>query len=405
MDIRKILEIDEIYDLQKKLAEIMPHKHLREEYFDRIIANGADIKRDFIRDIYQEEAAQRKPLKQDYTPSSLCDLFFHIANPDKNELFLDECAGTGSLAIAFISNGCQNCVCVEKSSTVFIMLLFNLTIRNISGYAIRQDILTGSVAEIFRLTRGDKYSDIQKTDILPENRFLTAVSNPPYSLGWSGTPDIRTEGWGTPPKSKADYMFVLDIMHRLGNRGSAYVLLPHGVLFRNNTEALIRQQLVCSGYLNAVIGLPDNMFMNTQILVVMLCLSKIKSNDVWIADFSRYAVRQGKVNVLENEKIHEIAEACHKRQYIQKTARRVSLEEIRENEFNLNIPRYIDTFEPEELPDVRELVKSILDTDREIRETEIKIARMMQELTGEDYRNIFGEVMQLWNSADTAGRE
>ena len=147
------------------------------------------------------------------------------------------------------------------------------------------------------------------------------------------------------------------------------------------------------------------MFMNTQIPVVMLCLSKIKSNDVWIADFSRYAVRQGKVNVLENEKIHEIAEACHKRQYIQKTARRVSLEEIRENEFNLNIPRYIDTFEPEELPDVRELVKSILDTDREIRETEIKIARMMQALTGEDYRNIFGEVMQLWNSADTAGRE
>ena len=119
----------------------MNNKEAREQYFHKIVNAGLDLKTDFIRDMYQEEAAQRKQLKQDYTPDCLCNLFYQTAT-EPHEI-LDECAGTGSLAIEYINHGVDEITCIEKSKTVFPLLLMNMAIRNVSGYVVRGDIVEG----------------------------------------------------------------------------------------------------------------------------------------------------------------------------------------------------------------------------------------------------------------------
>lgn len=393
-DIKQALGITEIYELNRKLSEILPDKTARERYFDEVAAAGVDLKTDFIRDIYQEEASQRKQLKQDYTPDSLCELFYELS--EHKAAVLDECAGTGSLAISYVAHGTNTVTCIEKSETVFPLLMFNLAIRNISGYLVKEDITTRTATEIYRLESGEKFSDIQEcTEYRRQSR--TIISNPPYSLVWNGMPDARMEGYGIPPKSKADYLFVLDILDRLPEDGEAYILLPHGVLFRGNQEGEIRQQLIERGYIHGIIGLPDNMFLNTGIPTVMLCIRKQPADSIYIMDATSYALKEGKVNKLSAASVQNIAESYKKKTEIPKVARIVSRAEIENNGYNLNITRYIDTSEPEVLPDLKELVSDILQTDQEIRKTEQELAGMMRELTGGSYQNDIAEVIKLWS--------
>lgn len=394
MDVRSALGITEIYELHQKLSNILLDKQAREMYFNSITESGIDLKTDFIRDLYQEEAAQRKQLKQDYTPDCLCDLFYELS--DSPQMILDECAGTGSLAISFISRGIKEVICIERSETVFPLLMFNMAIRNVTGWLIKEDITTRNVFDAYRLSSGDRYSDIEQASP-PWQQMQTVISNPPYSLTWSGVTDSRCEGYGVPPKSKADYLFVLDILDRLGENGKAFVLLPHGVLFRGNQEGEIRQKLIQNGYIHGIIGLPGDMFLNTSIPTVMLCLRKQKRDGVYIMDATSYARKEGKVNKLEPAAVTEIVRSYKERREIAKTARVVSLDEIETNGYNLNIPRYIDTSEPEVLPDLKELVSDILQTDQEIRKTEQELAGMMRELTGGSYQNDIAEVIKLWS--------
>lgn len=394
MDVRAALGITEMYELHQKLSNILSDKQAREMYFNSITESGIDLKTDFIRDLYQEEAAQRKQLKQDYTPDCLCDLFYELS--DSPRMILDECAGTGSLAISFISHGIKEVICIERSETVFPLLMFNMAIRNVTGWLIKEDVTTRNVLDAYRLVSGDRYSDIEQAS--PSwQQMQTVISNPPYSLTWSGVPDSRCEGHGTPPKSKADYLFVLDILDRLDENGEAFVLLPHGVLFRGNQEGEIRQKLIQNGYIHGIIGLPGDMFLNTSIPTVMLCLRKQKCDGVYIMDATSFAKKEGKVNKLEPAAVTEIARSYKERREIPKTARVVTTNEIETNGYNLNIPRYIDTSEPEVLPDLKELVSDILQTDQEIRKTEQELAGMMRELTGGSYQNDIVEVIKLWS--------
>lgn len=387
--------IEEIYELTKKLQTILFDKAERESYFDKIISSGIDLKTDFIRDIYQEEAAQRKQLKQDYTPNCLCNLFYELAQEPVE--ILDECAGTGSLAIAYIANGIKKVTCIEKSKTVFPILLFNMAIRNVTGYVILGDITDRKITEVHKLEEGDKYSEITKTKEVPEYEYKTIISNPPYSMAWSGIPDERFFGYEIPPKSKADYLFVLDIISRIKDDGEAFVLLPHGVLFRGNQEGEIRKKLVWEGYIHGIIGLPDNMFLNTSIPTVMMCISKRKQDGIYVMDATKYAIKGKKTNTLPEDAIIEIAQNYKKKNQIEKVARLVPLQEIERNGYNLNIPRYIDTFEKEEIPDIREIVSDILQTDAQIRDTERKLAGMMKEIVGENYQTDIAEVLKLWS--------
>lgn len=395
MEIKEILGIKEMYEFHKKLSSTLFNEDEKEKYFDKILNSGIDINTDFIRDLYQMEASQRKSLKQDYTPDSLCALFYALSS--QHGTILDECSGTGSLAIKFIANGVKKVVCIETSETVLPLLLFNMSIRNIEGYVIKEDITTQVISTIYELKQGRKYSSISISENILQLKVGTIISNPPYSLPWSGIPDERTEGYPVPPKSKADYLFVLDIMSRLNDEGEAFVLLPHGVLFRGGTEGEIRKKLISEGKLKAIIGLPDKMFLNTDIPTAMLCLSHKKSNGIYVMDATGYATKSGKTNKLAPEAVAEIAENYKQQKDIEKVARLVSLQEIEKNDFNLNIPRYIDTYEPEELPDIKELVSGILKIDDEIRETEKVLSEMMGELVGENYQNDIGELRRLWS--------
>ena len=148
MDIREILGISEMYEFIRYLKDIIFDKQRREEYFNKIIED-IDLRTDFIRDVFQAEAAQRKQMKQDYTPDCICNLFYELSTTPA--AVLDECAGTGSLAISYIANGVKNVICIEKSETVFPLLLFNMSIRNVTGWVIKEDITTRELLEAYRL--------------------------------------------------------------------------------------------------------------------------------------------------------------------------------------------------------------------------------------------------------------
>lgn len=139
------------------------------------------------------------------------------------------------------------------------------------------------------------------------------------------------------------------------------------------------------------------MFLNTCIPTVMLCIRKQPADSIYIMDATSYALKEGKVNKLSAASVQNIAESYKKKTEIPKVARIVSRAEIENNGYNLNIPRYIDTSEPEVLPDLKELVSDVLQTDQEIRKTEQELAGMMRELTGGSYQNDIAEVIKLWS--------
>lgn len=150
-------------------------------------------------------------------------------------------------------------------------------------------------------------------------------------------------------------------------------------------------------YIHGIIGLPDNMFLNTSIPTVMICLKKADTESVYIMDATKYATKKAKVNELDGEAVHEIARNYKNRIEKAKTSRLVSIEEIQANQYNLNIPRYIDTTEPEEQVDIRKLTAQMQETDAEIRKTEQELAGMMRQLVGDGYQSDIAEVLKLWS--------
>lgn len=250
------------------------------------------------------------------------------------------------------------------------------------------------------MNSGVKYSEIKKDDKFEPIQINTIISNPPYSLQWSGLPDDRMIEFDIPPKSKADYLFILDMLYKLEFEGQMYVLLPHGVLFRGGSEQKIRKKLIDKGYLRAIIGLPGNLFMNTPIPTVLMHLVKKEREygEVFIMDASKLYKKQGKVNNITDEQLTVIADSFKNKQVKEKLCRVVPYEEIRLNDYNLNIPRYIDTYEQEAAPDLKEVVRNIIEIDNEIKQTEHKLSEMMKEIVGGNYQQEVSEVLKLWRS-------
>lgn len=393
--IKDILGIKEVYEFREKILDVIFEDQKKQNYYDNILSKGVDLKKDFIRDLFQEEAAARKSFKQDYTPDCLCQLFFKLAN--FGGCVYDECAGTGSLLIPFINAGARRVTACEVSDAVIPLLLFNLSIRNVTGTVLQEDVTTGDLFKAYRLTAGERYSDVEVVLDVSKDEQPLIVSNPPYSLPWSGQADARLDGFAVPPKSKADYLFLIDIIQKLQTGGEALVLFPHGVLFRGQSEGHIRQQLIESGYLKAIIGLPKDMFMNTGIPTVLLHVKKDHSEDgIYVADASGFGEKVGKQNVLSDEKIREISDLFRVRATKKKVARLVPISEIVENNYNLNIPRYIDTYEPEVLPPLKDIAGELVKLEGEIRETEKELAGIMEDLVGNDYQNDVKELLDLW---------
>lgn len=222
-----------------------------------------------------------------------------------------------------------------------------------------------------------------------DKKFDVIVANPPFSLPWKsdGDPvlasDDRFSEYGKlAPKNKADYAFVAHMIYHLEDNGVMAVVLPHGVLFRGGAEGIIRKHIVDNqNYLDAVIGLPSNLFFGVSIPATILILKKNRENeDILFIDASKEFEKGKNQNNLSDENIKKIFETYTERKEIEKYSHLASLEEIRENDFNLNIPRYVDSFEEEEEIEIKDVSEELKELQKEEKEIKNKIASFCEEL-------------------------
>ncbi|MEP0480901.1 MAG: type I restriction-modification system subunit M, partial [Nonlabens sp.] len=221
-----------------------------------------------------------------------------------------------------------------------------------------------------------------------DKRFEAIVANPPFSANWSSSPlfmsDDRFSDYGKlAPKSKADFAFVQHMIHQLDDNGTMATVLPHGVLFRGAAEGHIRKFLIEEkNYLDAVIGLPANIFYGTSIPTCILVLKKQREHagNILFIDASAHFEKVKTQNVLQDAHINEIIETYRTRVTKDKYSYIATLDEVKENDYNLNIPRYVDTFEEEEPVDITAVAKSIKQLDQDMQQTDEVIAGFCNEL-------------------------
>lgn len=218
--------------------------------------------------------------------------------------------------------------------------------------------------------------------------FDAVMANPPYSLKWNienRDGDARFRDYGIAPKNYADYAFLLHSLYHLKDNGRMAIVLPHGVLFRGGAEGKIRQALLKENKISAVIGLPANIFTNTSIPTVVLILEKHRStNGTLFIDGSKGFEKQKKNNVLRDEDIDKIFDAYKAGKDVDKFAHYADTAELKENDFNLNIPRYVDTFEAEEPVDLIAVSGNIKSLDQDIEANEAELLTMLNDLVGDD---------------------
>ena len=248
--------------------------------------------------------------------------------------------------------------------------------------------LHGIVPENQKLRNGDTLDGDWPTG--EETDFNMVLMNPPYSAKWSAAAgflqDERFSDYGVlAPKSKADYAFLLHGLYHLKSNGTMAIVLPHGVLFRGAAEGKIREKLLRSGNIYAVIGLPANLFYNTSIPTCIVVLKKHRDGrDVLFIDASRKFDKGKKQNAMTDEHIDSVLDLYNKRETVDKESYLASFEDIEKNDFNLNIPRYVDNFEKEEEIDFNALLDDMKDTDKQIAEVQGEFISMLKELTSED---------------------
>jgi type I restriction enzyme M protein len=241
--------------------------------------------------------------------------------------------------------------------------------RGITIYGQEKDNGTWALSKMNMILHGNADADIKKGDTITNPQFIKsgelgtfdfAVANPPFSFkSWSNGLELdygRFE-FGRPPEKNGDYAFLLHTLKSLKSTGKAAVILPHGVLFRGNAEATIRKQLLRRGYIKGVIGLPANLFYGTGIPACVLILDKENAQartGLFMIDASKGFIKDGPKNRLRSQDIHKIVDVFNKQTEIERYSRMVLLTEIADpkNDYNLNIPRYIDSAKPEDIQDL-----------------------------------------------------
>lgn len=227
----------------------------------------------------------------------------------------------------------------------------------------------------------------------------TIIMNPPYSLKWKPIAHEQYQAFGPMPTNAADFAFVCHGLYHLADGGTLIAVLPHGVLFRGAKEAAIRKKLIEKNLIDAVIGLPDKLFMNTSIPVCLLILKKDRPyRDILMMDASKLYEQKPKQNYMTAKHIQTVWDAYSLRRPIKKLANVVTLDEIRENEYNLNIPRYVDTFEPEPVVPLAKKFRALRQIDEQLNTTENEIYSMLRDLRGTnaDVDSELQEAVQLW---------
>lgn len=382
--INEIVGIKEAYQLHDALENILFDSKKRGDIFEKLLSIEPDTSYDWFTDYFQQSQSDRKTMMQDYTPDGICKLVDALSGEHKT--IFDCCAGIGGLTIPQVQKD-RTIYCEELSENSLMLLLFNLSIRGAEGYVANGNCLKNDFKVVYKLTRSGKFSDIERTLCMDDFKADLVISNPPYSLKFPDQDqykdDIRFREYGLPPKSKSDYAFILHGLHHMSRDGMAIFILPHGVLFRGQQEAVIRKKLIENNLLDAVIGLAENQFMNTGIPVCIMIFKKNrKSKNIAFIDASKQCEKIGKVNRMTLEHIRKISRAYSDRKEIEKFCHIAGIEEIQKNDFNLNIPRYVDTSEPVEPVNLYEVLKEIVELEKQQRETGRQLANMLRMLGG-----------------------
>lgn len=339
-----------------------------------------DTKSDLLGDAYEYligefAAGAGKKGGEFYTPSQVSRLLSKIVSIDKKRIksAYDPTCGSGSLLLRlgeFVE--IANYYGQELNPTTYNLARMNM-------------ILHGVHFEHFAIRQGDTLREDMHVDLKAE----AIVANPPFSAQWKGDSDPqlahddRFSQYGRlAPKSAADYAFVTHMLYHLADNGTMAIVLPHGALFRSGAEGQIRKYIIeKQNYLDAVIGLPPNLFYGTSIPATILVFKKCRQDDedILFIDASKGFEKMGNQNKLTNENIEKIFDTYKNRKEIDKYSHRANLDEIKENDFNLNIPRYVNTFEDEAIVDIGEVAKKL----KELHTNELSLQNKIQQFCHE----------------------
>ncbi|KPM31472.1 Type I restriction-modification system, M subunit [Croceitalea dokdonensis DOKDO 023] len=339
--------------------------------------------------IGQFAAGSGKKAGEFYTPQQLSTILSEIVTLDsqnpkagkkkKINKVLDFACGSGSLLLNVKNK-------IEKAGGTLSRIYGqekNITTYNLARMNM---LLHGVKASEFEIFHGDTLKNdweiLNEMNPAKKVEFDAIVANPPFSLRWDASEamgeDFRFKNYGLAPKSAADFAFLLHGFHFLSEEGTMAIILPHGVLFRGGAESRIREKLLKDNHIDTVIGLPSNLFFSTGIPVCILILKKCKKeDDVLFINASEGYKKEKRQNVLRNgdlekgEKndILEIINTYKNRpEKVERYARRVTMEEIVKNDFNLNISRYVSTAKPEPIIDLKEVNEKLVDIEKKATE-------------------------------------
>lgn len=345
-----------------------------------VIGHNGDVIGDAYEFLISQFASEAgKKAGEFYTPHEVSDMMAQIVaiGQEDKRLFsvFDPTMGSGSLMLNVRKyiNRPDN---VKYHGQELNTTTYNLAKMNL--------ILHGVDKEDMRLRNGDTLNKDWPTD--EPYTFDSVLMNPPYSAKWSSDDtfldDSRFNRYGRlAPKSRADFAFLLHGLYHLKDTGTMAIVLPHGILFRGAAEGVIRKKLLEDGSIDAVIGMPANLFFGTSIPTTVVILKKNRTTrDVLFIDASNEFTKVRNQNKLSKEHINKIVETYKKREDVEKYAHVASFEEIEENDFNLNIPRYVDTFEEEEPVDMATVGSTIKNIRKEKAELESSLYDMISSL-------------------------
>lgn len=391
-DINYQLGITESYQAPKKMLELMLDPKKRTKLFDAFLEQETDLTYEWFQSYFEDEHSDRKNKKQDFTPRSVSELLAKLSSG--NNSYFEAAAGTGGIMIQYWNKN-KNNDCwyhveeLSERSTPF--LIFNMAIRGMNGIVLRGDSLMKNFLEAYQISNRGKYSDVHKVSVDADTRkFDSVLMNPPFSAKWSSEKhyleDKRFSDYeALAPKSRADYAFLLHGYYQLEEEGTMAIVLPHGVLFRGGAEEKIRKALLKKGAIKAVIGLPANLFYNTSIPTAIIVLEKNRvDKNVLFIDASKEFEKERSQNLLTQNHINKITNTYLTRVGVDKYAYVANIDDIKDNDFNLNIPRFVDTFEEEEPIDITKLGEEIEIINDELDKAEHDLSSMLDDLAVTD---------------------
>jgi type I restriction enzyme M protein len=354
-DEEKLGKGKEMIDRLSDLISIFENPALN---FSKNKAGGDDILGDAYEYLMRHFATESGKAKgQFYTPAEVSRIMAQVIGIKKgvkySQSFYDPTSGSGSLLLK-VADECEGAA---------------------SLFGQEKDVATAALAKMNMILHNNPTAEISKGQSTLSNplflnnhgnlmTFDYAVANPPFSLknwtqGFNPHEDEfgRFNGFGVPPEKNGDYAFLLHIVASLKSHGKGAVILPHGVLFRGNAEAEIRKNLIRKGFIKGIIGLPANLFYGTGIPACIIVIDKEDADQrksIFMIDASKGFMKDGNKNRLRDQDIHKIVDVFNKQLEIPKYSRSVPVTEIADskNDFNLNIPRYIDSQEPEDIQDI-----------------------------------------------------